>query len=114
MSVFFSFDKGHSRGSSYNNVCAFVQPESSLETSLVRQSSLAHANPLAIGRGGGASPKGVINRQVSTDSVEGYVDTIVDDQYVVIEPSPSGSGSSVASAQEEARSQLQHPVSVIM
>ena len=100
--------QGHKRGSSYNSVCAFVQPESSLETSLVRHSSQVHANPISMSlRGGGGAVGGASHKGseissasfASQNSVEGYVDTVVDDQYVVIEASPSGSGSSSQSSQ---------------
>lgn len=51
-----------------------------------------------------ASLDSQLSRQISTSfasqsSVEGYVDTVVDDQYVVIEASPSGSGYSSQSSQ---------------
>ena len=95
-----------------------MQPESSLETSLVRHSSQAHANPITMAlrqseaRGGGALPRSSsYNRQMSSssfasgNSVEGYVDTVVDDQYVVIEASPSGSGSSSQSSQQVSASE---------
>ena len=93
-----SLQHGHKRGSSYNGVCAFVQPESSLETTLVRQSSQAHANPITVAMGkrggaaGGHSGSSLLS-SASVGSIEGYVDTVVDDQYVVIEASPSGSAS---------------------
>ena len=108
--------QGHQRGSSYNGVCAFVQPESNLETSLIRRSSLAHTNSIAMatGRGGVHSSAGAYSNSsmdsqqssvASSFSVRGYVDTVVD-QYVVIEASPSGSISSTRSTLQEVR----HPL----
>ncbi len=84
-----SLQQGHKRGNSYNGICAFVQPESSLETTLVRQSSQAHAHPITMAMRAGQ----VGLPSLSSGSVEGYVDSVVDDQYVVIEASPSGSAS---------------------
>lgn len=108
--------KSHHRSSSYNSVCAFIQPESNLETSLVRQSSQAHANPISMARreAGASGTRGTHSSSsaelhqsstASTSSVNGYVDTVVD-QYVVIEASPSGSVASTQSSMHEVRGQV--------
>ena len=90
--------QGHKRGNSYNSICAFVQPESSLETSLVRHSSQVHAHPISMAERKTGGNKGSISQasHTSQDSVEGYV-AVEDDQYIVIEASPSSENSSRSS-----------------
>lgn len=77
----------------------------------MRQSSLAHAHPITMatrnekGKRGAAGMRdshSFLSRQASSascGSIEGYIDTVVDN-YVVIEASPSGSGSSSQSSHE--------------
>ena len=97
--------QGHRRGSSYTNTCAFVRPETTLEASLTLRSSEPHSISQSVSESSSSTFAGrrrarKKNSNVSFNgsaSIDGYVAMVEDDQYVVIEASPSGSISSIQS-----------------